>query len=125
MRSGNIPLTQWDHRHITVISIEIRVPVQQFSVSGPSPFAFSVVCPLVTEVQTHVGSVAFCLCVCVFWSLRAQSEVIGLGKANQNKAFRRGWGCLKPSFPTRSWGRGCGFAQGCANANAKDGAGSH
>lgn len=28
MRSGNIPLTQWDHRYITVISIEIRLPVR-------------------------------------------------------------------------------------------------
>lgn len=63
MRSGNIPVTQWDHRHITVISIEIRVPLQQFSVSGPSLFACSVVRPPVTEVQTHVGFVALCVCV--------------------------------------------------------------
>lgn len=84
MRSGNIPLTQWDHRRITVISIEIRVPVQQFSVSGPPPFACSAVCPPVTEVQTHVGCVALYLCVLRFGiCVRSRKSLAGKSQPKQ------------------------------------------
>lgn len=76
MRIGNTPLTQWDHRHITVISIEIRLPIQQrslFSIRGAPSLLASDCQPALIFNPCNRGpgrrsmhSVMFLSCLCAF-----------------------------------------------------------